>query len=124
MFKTDEMEKWQFFKREKEIYVLNVLHLQRLSFQIRSNPVRKHSTPLRHNIGIIGSCRAPLELISTLDNCPFCVLLIFHTLLAEPPSFSPVFLFLHFQQGRVKVALQAGYIFHTPHSALLFSIQP
>ena len=74
-WQNDEMVEWQFFKRENEMYVLNVLNLQRLSFQIQWNPARKHSTPLRHNLGIIGSCRVPLELISTL-NC----LLFFHHL--------------------------------------------
>ena len=34
----------QFFKREKELYVLNVPNLLRLSFKIRPNPARKHST--------------------------------------------------------------------------------
>ena len=73
------MAKWQytvfqFFKREKEMYASNVLNLQRLSFKIRSNPARKHSTHLHRKLEIIGSfhaansCRVPLELILTL-NC-------------------------------------------------------
>ena len=49
MFKTrnGETAKWQYisvFRGEKELYVSNVLNLQRLSFKIRSKPARKHST--------------------------------------------------------------------------------
>ena len=53
VFKTrnGEMTKWQYisvFRREKEMYVSNVLNLQRLCFKIRSKPARKHSTHLRY----------------------------------------------------------------------------
>ena len=50
-WRNDETAKWQHisvFRREKEMYVSNVLNLQRLSFKIRSKPARKHTTHLRY----------------------------------------------------------------------------
>ena len=50
----------QFFEREKEFYVLNVLNLLRLSFKIRPNPAPAETFHLHHKFwtGIRGSFHA------------------------------------------------------------------